>query len=120
MKPLILVFGPAVDEVTLTETEQLPFAGIVPPEKFKVVALAAGDQVGGPVQVVDALGVEATFIPVGSASEKAPPVSAMKLGLVSVKVSTDVPPDAMEAGTNALPIVGYFGTPQPVNVTPSI
>jgi hypothetical protein len=62
IKSLILVLGPAVDEITLTETVQLPFAGIVPPEKAKAVSSAAGDQVGDPVQVVDALGVEATVI----------------------------------------------------------
>jgi hypothetical protein len=51
IKPLTLLWAPAVEAVTLTLTVQEPLAGIVPPEKERLVAPAVGVVAANP-QVV--------------------------------------------------------------------
>lgn len=118
MNPLTLVLGPATAVVTATVTVQLPLAGIVPPEKLRDVLPLVGVHV--PPQVVEAPVGFATVIPEGRSSVKLALVSAIWFGLVSVKVSEDVPLAAMTLGVNALVSVGCCGVPQPVNVTSSM
>ena len=87
-----VVFGfvPDVLLVTLKITVQLPFAGIVIPVKLKFVALAASKFGVVPAHVPVTLPPTALIF--ASVSVNAPPVNAAALGLVSVKVTTLVPP----------------------------
>src|SRR4051812_40446441 len=56
---------------------------------------------------------------VGRSSVKRMSVSAIALGLVTVKVMTEVPPEAMEVGANALVTVGGpYTTRLPVAAAP--
>ena len=106
----------------MTLTVQEPLAGMVAPvgePNVRVVAAAAGAQVGVPPQVVEAEGVEATCRPAGSASVNVAPVNAIELEFASVKVRVDVPLTAIGLGRNALVIAGGAGTAQPVNVISS-
>jgi hypothetical protein len=112
--PLTLLWGPEVVAVMFTLTVHEPLAGMVPPEKLRLVFPAAGAQVGGPPQVVLADGVAATCRPVGNASVKAAPVNCVVLVLVSVKVNVDVPLTATGSGEKDLEIVGMMGVVQPV------
>ena len=105
-----------------TLTVQELFAGIVAPvgdPKVRVVAAAAGAQVGVPPQVVVAVGVAATCRPVGSESVNVAPVNAIEFEFESVNVSVEVPLSAMGLGKKAFVKVGRLGTAQPVNVTSS-
>ena len=104
--------------MTLTVQELL--AGIVPPvgdPKIRLVAAAAGAQVGVPPQVVLAEGVEATWSPEGRVSTNATPFNAIEFGFVSVKTNAEVPLTAIGLEENVLVRVGGFGIAQPVNVT---
>ena len=106
----------------MTLTVQEPLAGMDAPAgepNVRLVAAAAGAQVGVPPQVVVAVGVEATCRPVGSVSVNVAPVNAIEFEFASVKVSVEVPLIAMGLGKKALVIVGGLGTAQPVNVTSS-
>ena len=110
MNPLTLVCGPAVVAVTLTVTVHDPFAGRLAPvvcPKLKLVEPAVGAHVGEPVHVVLAEGAAATCSPPGSVSVNFAPVSCTLFGLVSVKVSVDVPLTAMGFGENDLVSVGW-------------
>lgn len=124
INPLTLVCGPVVVAVTLTLTVQELFAASVAPvglPKVSELEPAAGDQVGEPPHVVLADGVAATCNPEGRESVKVMPLKATDaLGLVMVKVSVETPLTAMGSGEKDLVSVGYWGTPQPVKVTPSI
>ena len=85
---------------------QLPFAGMVPPERLALFAVVV--TVPAP-QVVDALGTGATASDAtGSVSVNAAAVSATPLGLVNVIVTVDgVPPPCRLAGAKALaPVTG--------------
>ena len=109
--------------IMLTLTAQELFAGIVPPvgdPNVRVVAPAAGAQVGGPPQVVVAEGVEATCSPVGSVSVNVTPVNAIEFEFARVKVRVEVPLTAIGLDAKALVIVGGLGIAQPVKVTSSI
>jgi len=95
-------------------------AGMVAPvgdPKVRVVAAAAGAQVGTPPQVVVAKGVEATCRPVGSESVNIAPVNAIEFEFARVNVSVEVPLIAIGLGEKALVIVGGVGVAQPVKVT---
>jgi len=105
--PVLLVLLPAVELVTLTETEQLlPGVLMEPPDRLIEDALALAVKV--PLQVLVAFGVEATVIPVGKESVKAMAVIApvSVAGSVIVMVRVVVAPDAMDGGANALLTVG--------------
>lgn len=116
-KPLTLLWGPEVVAVMFTLTVQEPLAGMVPPEKLRVVFPAAGAQVGEPVHVVLAEGVAATCKPVGKLSVNVAPVNCVVLVLVSVKVNVEVPLTATGSGEKALAIVGMMGALHPVKRT---
>ncbi len=95
-------------------------ARMVPPvgePKVRVVAAAAGAQVGDPLQVVAADGVAATCKPEGNESVKFTPVKLKEFELASVKVNVDVPLTAIGLGEKALLMVGGLGIAQPVKVT---
>ena len=106
----------------MTLTIHEPLAGMVPPvgdPNVRVVAAAAGAQVGVPPQVVVAEGVEATCRPVGSESVNVAPVSAIEFEFGRVNVKVEVPLMAIGLGENAFVSVGGLGTAQPVNMTSS-
>src|SRR6185436_2294560 len=93
-------------------------ATVIPPTVIVVApALAVTDP---PVQVFCTFGVAAIFSPEGSASMKlttcAPLLAA---GLVTVKVSVDVPPSANVVGLNALLRLGVAFTTTQLRVTAS-
>src|SRR5258706_5406163 len=74
---------------------------MVPPEKVREAAPAAGAKVGAPQPDVVAAGVPATTIApgdVGSVSVKLRLLSADDVGLVIVKVRVETPPTAMGLG----------------------
>ena len=75
---------------------------MVAPEKFNVVLPAPGAQVGGPPQVVDALGVAATCSPAGKLSLNEAPVNATLFSLVIVKVNVEVALTAIGSGEKTL------------------
>lgn len=85
--------------------------------KVSVVVPAVGAHVGVPPQVVEAVGVAATWIPEGSESVKFTPVSTIEFELARVKVSVDIPLIAMGLGENALVMEEGTGVAHPVNVT---
>ena len=92
-----------------TVTVQELLAGIVPPvglPKINVVAPAVGAQVGVPLQVVDALGVEAASSPVGRVSVNLTPVNGKLFELVKVKVNVEVELSAMGFGEKDLVRLG--------------
>ena len=101
-----VVFGfvPGVLLVTLKMTVHEPLPGMVIPLKLNAV-----------VPATNTFGVVPTHVPVtappdalmfASVSVKAPPVRLPAFGLVSVSVTTLVPPGEIEVGLNALAIVG--------------
>ena len=96
---IVLTSPPGVVPVTVTLTVQVAPAATLPPESAIVVA--PGPAVTEPApHVVDALGVPATAMPDGSASETPRLVSgaAPVAVLAIVSCSTDVPPSVMDAG----------------------
>jgi len=115
--PLTLFFGPPVVTVTATLNVQLLLAAIVPPLKARVLGAV---RVRVPlVQTVEV--PEVTVNPAGRISVKATLFSTVPLfGLVSVKVSVEVPLTGTIAGEKLLVIVGGLGGMHPVNVTLSI
>ena len=60
-------------------------------------------------------GEAATCSPPGNVSVNFAPVSCTLFGLVSVKVSVEVPLTAIGFGEKDLVSVGWAGVPQPVN-----
>lgn len=104
--PVVLVYVPGVDTVTLTDTAQLAPAARLPPVKLIVVALAGAENV--PPQVLVAPGVEATCIPEGRGSLTATPVS-VEVSLADadrLSVKVEVVFGAMFVGKNVLVIDG--------------
>lgn len=103
--PEVLFFVPAVVAVTLTLKVQEPPPIIEPPVRETEVAAATGVKV--PPQVLVAPGVAATSVPAGKVSEKATPVSAIRvLGLLMVKVKVVTPPTAIGSGEKFLLMEG--------------
>ncbi|MGD0632618.1 MAG: hypothetical protein ABR987_25110, partial [Terracidiphilus sp.] len=101
-----VVFGwvPIVVLVTVKVTVQLLFAGIVIPEKLSEVA--PPERVAGlvPTQVPPTAPPKALMFT--SVSVKEPPVRAVLLLLLSVRVTTEFAPDTIAFGLNALAMVG--------------
>ncbi len=116
MKPLMLVLGPGTELVTLTATVQVPVAGMVPPLKARLVAPTIGAVALKPQVLLTKPAVD-TVMPVGNASANVAPVSATEFVFVNVKVKVEVAPAAIGFGENALAIVGWAGTPQPLITT---
>lgn len=121
------MYTPEAAAVTLTDTVQLPLAGMVSPVRLNEVSPAIGAKVPPvqPAPVILAVGGLATCTPEGNGSEKATCVRAVPaLGFVKVNVSVEVPPAPIVAGLKTLAIVGKEGVVQvvgvPVNVTSSI
>jgi hypothetical protein len=105
--PVVFVTVPACVGVTFTEIVQLvPGVAIVPPVKLMLVELAVAVTV--PLQVFVTPGVEATWSPFVSVSEKAMPFSAevFAAGLVIVKVSVVVLLTGTFPAPKAFEIVG--------------
>ena len=98
-------YVPAAVALTLTVTEQLPFAGMLrPPGNVTVLPFAVAITVEPPPQVVLALGIGAIRTPVGSVSTSAMVVVAtVAFALVSTMVRVETPPALMLVGLNDLP-----------------
>ncbi len=106
-------YVPSTGTVTLTLTEQVPLAAIVPSEKAMEEAPAAGEKMGAPQPAVAALGGLATTIAPGEAgkvSSKLIPLTAAALGLVMVKVKRETPPSLVGSGLNFLAMVRLDGS----------
>src|SRR5579871_727484 len=101
---VVLGCAPAVVLVTLKVTVQLPFAGMLMPVKLSAVAPAVNDAGVVPVQVPPTAPPEA--LTCARVSVNAPPVSAVELVLVRVRVTIEVDPEEIDAGLKALAIVG--------------
>lgn len=104
---IALVTPPGVEEVTLTVTVQLLFAGIVPP-LMPMVLPPFGALIVVP-QVVLGAGGLAMVMPAGSTSKagEALIVAAAAFGLLRVIVSTLVPPATKALGAKALATPGW-------------
>lgn len=109
-----VVFGcdPGVELVTLKITVQLLLAGIVMPLKFSDVAPA--DKLLGIVPEQVPVTDPPTAVMFVSESLNVAPVRLLAFGLVSVRVTVEEPPVAIEVGLNALAMVGG---PSTVKVT---
>ncbi len=105
-----VVFGcaPAVVLVTLNVTVQVPLAGMVIPVKLSAVAPAVKVLGVMPAHVPPTAPPEAFIL--DSASVNAPPVRAVALVFLRVRVTVDCPPEAIEIGLKALAIVGAART----------
>ena len=101
----VFVNAPGTVLVTVNVTVQLAPAGIVMPEKLRFVAPALKAAGVVPVQLPPTVPPAALMLT--SVSVNAAPVRLMpELGAVSVSVTTEVPPEGMALGLNALPMVG--------------
>ena len=100
-----LFLGPAVVPKTLTEMVQVPPAVTVPPARLTVVEFAVAP-LTVPLHEFVRPGVAATATPAGKVSLKPLPVRAAAFRLPMLKVSVDVPFNAIDDGANALPIAG--------------
>src|ERR1019366_574146 len=108
VKPdVVLLLPPMVLLVTLKVTVQLP-AGIVIPVKLRAVAPTLKEDGVVPAQVPPT--APATALMLARVSENAPPVRAEALLFDSVRVTTELPPDAIEIGLNPLAMVGAART----------
>jgi len=85
-------------------TVQLPDAGMPMPLKLSAVCPAVNDEGVVPVQVPPT--APATALILVNVSVNAAPVSADELLLLSVRVTTEFPPETIDAGLNALAMVG--------------
>src|ERR1035438_3663091 len=94
--------------VTLKVTVQLPLVGIKIPVKLRAVWPPLKEVGVVPVQVPAT--DPAAVLMLVSVSVNAPPVRAEALLLVSVNVTTEVPPLAIEVGLKALAMVGAAST----------
>ena len=102
----VLVAANAPDTVTLAEKVQVAVAGTAPPDWAKLVAPAVSDAGPKPVQPPATVTAPPVAVsPPGSVSVNDAPLSAVALGLVTVMVSTDVPPATALGGLNDLPTV---------------
>ncbi len=103
--PVVLDLVPAVVPVTSTEMVHEPLAAIIPLPKLMVPEPAFAVTV--PPQTPTTLGTAATCTPEGRLSVNATTVSAVPVfGLPRVKVRVEVPLSAIDAGENALLMVG--------------
>ena len=93
--------------VTLKMMVQFPPPGIEIPVKFSAVAPAVNDAGDAPQLPVTA---PATALMLARVSDTAPPLNGVVLLFDSVRVTTDVPPDTIDAGLNALLMVGAAST----------
>src|ERR1017187_8057689 len=100
---VVLLLPPTVLLVTLNVTVQLP-DGIVIPVKLRAVAPAIKEEGVVPAQVPPT--APPTALMLASVSVNAPAVRAEALLLDRVRLTTELPPDAIEVGLNALAIVG--------------
>jgi hypothetical protein len=107
---LVLGLLPATELVTVTVTVQLVPAGRLNPLKLSAVALALNVLALAPVQVPPAAPALAIRMLTKVSVKPAPVNAVLAFGLVSVKVSSDVPFKAIAAGANALLIVGWAST----------
>jgi hypothetical protein len=105
---VVLGFPPTVLLVTLKITVQLLLAGIVIPVKLSAVAPAA--RVFGAVPAQVPVTAPPNALMLASVSVNAPPVRAEPLPFDSVRVTTELPPDAIPAGLNPFAIVGRDST----------
>jgi len=106
-EPLVLALLPADVPVTITDTVHVPPPVIVPLENEMLDAPAAGENVGLPQPEVLALGMSATFRPLGKVSEKTTPVSeSLGFGLVIVNVSVLVPLSRIGLGEKVFEMLG--------------
>ena len=94
--------------VTLKITVQLPLAGIVILVKLSAVAPPLNED--GVVPTQEPVTLPATALMFTSVSVKAPLVRADPLLFDRVTVTTEVPPDTIDAGANALAMVGTAST----------
>src|SRR5664280_1253447 len=101
---VVLLLPPTVLLVTLNVTVQLLLAGIVIPVKLSAVAPALKVEGVVPAQVPPT--APPTALMLASVSVNAPPVRAEALLLDRVRVTKELPPDAIEVGLNALAMVG--------------
>src|ERR1035438_3678899 len=99
---VVLLLPPTVLLVTLNVTVQLP-DGIVIPVKLRAVAPALKEEGVVPAQVPPT--APPTALMLASGSVNAPPLRAEALLLDSVRVTTELPPDAIEVGLNPLAMV---------------
>src|ERR1035438_6517796 len=104
---VVLGLPPTVLLVTLNVTVQLP-DGIAIPVKLSAAAPALNVAGVVPAQVPPT--APPTALMLASVSENAPPVRAEALLFDSVRVTTELPPDAIEVGLNPLAIVGAANT----------
>src|ERR1035441_8947283 len=104
---VVLLLPPTVLLVTLNVTVQLP-DGIVIPVKLRAVAPALKEEGVVPEQVPPT--APATALMLASVSVNAPPVRAEALLFDSVRVTTELPPDAIEVGLNPLAMGGAART----------
>jgi hypothetical protein len=118
--PVVLVKFPDVVPTTLTAIAQDALADTVPPPKLMLAEPAVA--VAVPPQVLLSPFGVATIRPDGSVSVKAAPVRATVLaaGLVSVKVSKDVPFTTIAAGVNTLAIEGGASTATLADAVPPV
>jgi hypothetical protein len=105
---VVFGWGPTVLLVTLKVTVQLLAPGILIPVKLSAVAPAINVDGVVPVQVPPT--APATALMLTRVSLSAPAVNAEALLLDSVKVTTELPPDAIDVGLKALAIVGEATT----------
>src|SRR5580658_5992329 len=101
---VVLGLPPRLLLVTLNVTVQLPLAGMVIPVKLRAVAPPLRVPGVVPAQVPPT--APPTALMLTSVSANAPPVSADALLLDKVRVTVELPPDTIEVGLNALPMVG--------------
>ena len=107
--PVVLFLVPAVVPVTFTEKVQEPLAANVPPARLTEPDAAVAVMVPPPQVPERPVGVDTTR-PAGKESVNATPLSdALALGLVTVKLRLVLPPAAMCAAPNTLPMVGGSG-----------
>src|SRR5262249_39333745 len=108
---VVLILKPGVVLVTLIENVQDVAAARVAPKRLTLPLPAVAVMLPPPHEPVRPLGV-ATRSPAGNGSLSATPVSAVEaLGLVIVKVSTDVPLRAIDEGAKLLAIAGGLDAP---------
>jgi len=105
---VVLGCEPGVELVTLNVTVQLLLAGIVTPLKLSAVAPAVNVFGVVPTQVPPT--APPTALMFESVSVNAPPVSAVVLVFFKVSVTVEDPPDGIDAGLNALVMVGAAST----------
>jgi len=105
---VVFGFEPAVLLVTGKVTVQLPLAGIVIPVKLNAVAPATREFGVVPTQVPPTAPPAALMLESGSLNDA--PVNAEPFELLNVKVTVELPPDAMVVGAKAFVIVGAANT----------